>query len=309
MAATRTGPSKGGGFKLSTFCFPLKTHILREAAAVAGRLTAISDICFNAEIDVSPETMTHIFVTYSRLEIETADRLRALTGPRTREAAEAALALEAATRASLRDAIFLCDKSPALDPIRSTAAHLGISINEDEEDFSILADKMLRLMVEVSEEKERRARGIFEDTQPYLQMALQAPQPVLAHPPQVQVPASAAPACGDAQKPLPADTQSSASSIEGLVNSAKEAPAMEERQKEEVFFQREGLKITVQTGKSPPARVLDGSDGGVLDLWDAWFEFKKRGMRQEGSYLYEDKDLAEKFKKDAATVQSTRKLI
>ena len=76
-----------------------------------------------------------------------------------------------------------------------------------------------------------------------------------------------------------------------------------------MFFERDGLTISVQTGKNPPARVLDGSDGGVLDLWDSWFDYKKKGMRQEGSYVYEDEVLAEKFKKDAATIQSTRKLI
>ena len=80
-------------YQTSFFCFPLKTHVLREAAAVASRITAISDICFRAEIDVPPEVMTRLLVTYARLEIETADRLRALLGPRTREAAEASLAL------------------------------------------------------------------------------------------------------------------------------------------------------------------------------------------------------------------------
>lgn len=148
------------------FCFPLKTHVLREAAAVASRITAISDICFRAEIDVSPEVMTRLLVTYARLEIEASDRLRALTGPRTREAAEAGLALETAIRASLRDAIFLCERDPAFRAIENTARHLGIEISGDDEDLPILVDRMLRLMLELSEERERRARGHFSAASP-----------------------------------------------------------------------------------------------------------------------------------------------
>ncbi|QDY69304.1 hypothetical protein [Qingshengfaniella alkalisoli] len=85
---------------------------------------------------------------------------------------EASLAIEAAARAALRDAIFLCDRSPAVTPIRDTAVRLGIGIDETEEDYAVLADKMLRLMVEVSEEKERRSRGYFPEPRPYLSMAL-----------------------------------------------------------------------------------------------------------------------------------------
>ncbi|MBI1492434.1 tyrosine-type recombinase/integrase [Halocynthiibacter styelae] len=291
------------------FCFPLKTQVIREAAVVARRLTAISDICFYAEIDMSPDIMTNILTTYASLEIEASDRLRALTGPRSRQAAETALAVEAASRAALHDAIFLCDKSPALDPIRVTAQHLGITLDEKEEDFFVLADKMLRLLIELSDEKDRRARGVFSDTQPYLQMALQVPQPIPAAPSQVPVSASEAPIVNDKQETLPAQTQSATSSNEDSAITAAEAPAEEERQKDEVFFEREGLKVSVQTAKNPPAHVLDGSDGGVLDLWDSWFEYKKNGLRQEGSYIYEDEKLAEKFKKDAGTVQSTRKII
>ncbi|MEP4035875.1 hypothetical protein [Pseudophaeobacter sp.] len=133
---------------------------------------------------------------------------------------------------------------------------------------------MVRLMIELSEEQDRRARGIFSDTQPYLQMALQAPQPVPA-PGHGAVPAPKALACSHQQETPPAVAQSTATSDEATVTTVVE----EERQKEEVFFEREGLKISVETGKNPPARVLDGSDGGVLELWDTWFEYKKKGMR------------------------------
>lgn len=116
--------------------------------------------------------MTDILITYARIEIEAADRLRALTGPRTRQAGEVAMALGVAARASLREAIFLCDTTPALIPIRDIASRLALPIDESEDDFAILADEMVRLMIEISEEKERRARGHFTETKPYLATAL-----------------------------------------------------------------------------------------------------------------------------------------
>lgn len=58
-----------------------------------------------------PEVMTLLLTSYARFEIEAADRLRALTGRRTRESAEAAMAIEAATRAYLHDAVDLPGKS------------------------------------------------------------------------------------------------------------------------------------------------------------------------------------------------------
>lgn len=180
------------------FCFPLGTRSRAEAAGVAHRVTSISDICFNAEIDVPPEVMTRILVTFARLEIETADRLRALTGPRTREAAEAALSVEAALRASLRDAILRCERDDAYDAIASTAAFLGVTLDPDEEDYAILADKILRLKIDISEERERRARGQFRIPENYLDTALaemSAPvQTGTPHPKAASGPAVTAPA-------------------------------------------------------------------------------------------------------------------
>ena len=64
-------------FEPDFFCFPLRTHVPRETAERARRLTAISGLCFNAEPDVSPDVTTNILVTYARIEIDLCDRLRA----------------------------------------------------------------------------------------------------------------------------------------------------------------------------------------------------------------------------------------
>lgn len=297
-------------FKPDFFCFPLRTHVPREAAELARRLTTISELCFNAETDVHPEIMTSLLTGYSRFEIDAFDHLRAMTGPRTRQAAEAALEIEAAARAALRDAIFLCDHAVALSPIKDTARRLGVEIDENDEDFPVLMAKMVRLMIEISEEKDRRAKGIFSDTQPYLQMALQSPQAVAA-PTQapVSAPAPAAPSGNDTPEISSVDASPVEPTPHEPAVATDEPPAKEERQTEEVFFEREGLKISVKTGDNPPARILDGSNAGVLDIWDSWFTSKESGFRQDGAYTYEDEELAAKFRKNADTVQSTRKLI
>ena len=148
------------------FCFPLRTNLHREAAVLARRLSAISEFCFTAEPDVSPEVMTQILVSYARLEIETHDRLRALTAPRSREAARAALAIEEASRQALRDAILLCDKAPAKPAIMMTAKRLGIALDDSDTDMPVMADRMIRLMIEVSDEKSRRTQGHFREEHP-----------------------------------------------------------------------------------------------------------------------------------------------
>lgn len=155
-----------------SLCFPLKTKDRLQAARIARSLTALSEICFTAEIDLPPEVMIHLLVSYARLEIEADDRLRATTGPRTRMAAQAALTVEAELRASLREAILCCDHTPAVDPVKLTAERLGIDLDDAEDDYAILCDKMLRMQIEISKERERRANGYFADKQPYLDLAL-----------------------------------------------------------------------------------------------------------------------------------------
>lgn len=120
--------------------------------------------------------MTSLLTGYARFEIDAFDHLHAMTGPSTRQAAEAALEIEAADRVSFRDAIFQCDHTVALSSIEGTARRLGAEIAENDEDFPVLMAEMVRLMIEISEKKDRRARGIFSDTQPYLHMALQSPR-------------------------------------------------------------------------------------------------------------------------------------
>jgi len=293
-------------FKPAFFCFSLQTHVVREAAELARRITAISNICFNAETDMPPETMTQILIDYARLEIETADRLRELTGPRTRAAAEAAIAFEAAARESLRDAIFLCDKTPALSPIHDTAARLGITVNEEETDFAILASKMVRLLIELSEEKERRAKGHFSEPQPYLSAALQQPTlpTTLPERPHIALP--------DASVPPEMLKQAETSVNVPLAEEHEEpscTPQVSAEPISDTFHAKDGLSIKVDTSHGAPARMLDGTDPRILDLWDSWFEEMSRGVYRTGAYTLENTGKAARFLKEADTIKSTRKLI
>jgi len=246
------------------------------------------------------DVMTEILVTYARIDIEAADRLRALTGPRTRQAAEVAMVVEEAARASLRDAIFLCDFTPALAPIRDTASRLGLTLDESEDDFAILADKMIRLMIEISEEKERRARGHFSEPQPYLSAALG--QSAASAPPSK---ALAAPA----QPVVHAEPRAMKHEAVVVKEVAASAPPAVEAVAPAPFHQRDSLSVSVDAGHGVPARCLDGSDPRLLDLWDEWFDEMSRGVRTDGAYTFEDAGKAERFMKDADTTRSTRKLI
>lgn len=276
----RVPASEAKRFETAFFCFPLYTPLIREAADVARRLTAISDLCFYSETEVPPEVMTQILTDYARLEIETADRLRALTGPRTRAAADTALALEAAARASLRDAIYLCDRSPAKSPIRDMANRLGVALDEEEDDFAILTDKMMRLLIELSLEKEQRARGIFREPQHYISAALTTDAPVAAEKLH-SAPSSTAAASPDTPTPhQPIEKQASAASEELI-----QGP---DTTTETVFHEDADIKITVKAGDGTSAFETDGGDPRLIDLWDSWFSVRD-GPSMSRSMIHGDK--------------------
>ncbi|MFG6627035.1 DUF6538 domain-containing protein [Sulfitobacter sp. 1A12056] len=311
-------------FKPAFFCFSLRTHVPRDAAELARRLTAVSEICFKAEQKMPPDFMTEILIAYAQIEIELADRVHALTGPRTREAGEAALALEGAARASLRDAIFLCDRSPAFQPIRDTAQRLGITLDEAEDDFAVLADKMVRTMIAVSEERERRARGFCAGqdsaiTEALLRMSTPgkaACEFASLHSDKsasLNMTSAAAPLATAAALSTPVPTEQNVS-YEAAVEKSEQisaAPPVAVGD-EKVAEKKEATPITVHelNGRSvklrgehlEPARILDGSDPTVLDLWDDWFNDKINGLRVTGAYIFEDEKKGAKFSKDAEVI-------
>ncbi|MTH79345.1 tyrosine-type recombinase/integrase [Paracoccus aestuariivivens] len=179
--------------------------MIHEAADLARRLTAISEFCFYVECDVSPEVMTQILDGYCRFEIETAIRIHAATPTRSRAQAEASLVFESAAREALRDAVLRCDRKAAYWPIRATAEQLGLEIREEDPDYDLLADRMLRCMLDVSTERENRARARFSGPGPWMSAALaQIDRPVEGREtaPQSAIKTAACPA-QDAAPPAP----------------------------------------------------------------------------------------------------------
>ncbi|AKO96892.1 Phage integrase family [Marinovum algicola DG 898] len=146
------------------------------AAELARRLSTLSDQVFlyaTATMNLSPKTTRDILTTLARFEIEAADRERALGDPRSPQLAQAALEREAARQAVLRQAFFERDYAVAQEPLRHVAAHLGIELPEaGGEDARILAYEATRVMLDNSEEKARRDRGIFPSPSPYFARAI-----------------------------------------------------------------------------------------------------------------------------------------
>ncbi|MDG1340978.1 MAG: tyrosine-type recombinase/integrase [Paracoccaceae bacterium] len=293
-------------FKPPFFCFSLKTQVSCEAAELARRLTAISEFCFNVESDLDQTTMTLILTGYARFEIDAHDRLRALMPPRSRAAAEAALALETASRASLRDAIFLCDRSAAVEPVTSTAAKLGIELDTEDDDYPTLLDKMMRLLLEVSEEKDRRAKGVFSDTQPYLAKALdQKRTSLVGHDDAAAASELDVPSFRSIRTP----SETEADLPDPTATDTELCPTLAPASAARPVFGNDNLNVTLVAPAASSGANPVKSDKPVLQLWDLWIDAMSRGVRRSGRYKTENAELGAKFQKDHDTRKSTRKLL
>ncbi|PHP28991.1 hypothetical protein CJ301_00415 [Limimaricola cinnabarinus] len=162
-----------GGIPL---CLSLKTHGFSVAAELARRLSTLSDQIFlyaTATMNLSPQDVTRLLTALARFEIEAADRERALADPRSPQLAQAALEREAARQAVLRQAFFQQDYTVVEEPLRHVAAHLGIELPEaGSEQARLLAYEATRVLLDASEEKARRDRGIFPSPSPYFVRAI-----------------------------------------------------------------------------------------------------------------------------------------
>jgi integrase len=181
------------------------------------------------------------------------------------------------------------------------ADRLGVALDEEEDDFAILADKMMRLLIEVSLEKEQRARGIFREPQHYISAALTTDAPVAAEKLH-SAPSSTAPRAPDTPTPhQPIEKQVSAASEELIQE--PDTPT------ETVFHEDADMKITVKAGDGTSALGIDGGDPRLVDLWDSWFTDGCNGVQVSGAYTFTDEGKAARFRKETDTIQSTRKLI
>lgn len=145
--------------KKSFLCFSLLVHLLSDAKILALRLTEMSDLVFAADAETSmaiaPETQIWMLEGLARFEIEAFERARAIAGPRSAEAAALGLRREEVLQATLHQALWLGDREVARHPLRHVAAHLGIEIDEADEDWAALAYEATKVLLDVSQERAR----------------------------------------------------------------------------------------------------------------------------------------------------------
>ncbi|WP_370286237.1 DUF6538 domain-containing protein [Pseudooceanicola nanhaiensis] len=158
------------------FCFSLRTHVLRDAKILGARLTSMSDQIFAAAAEktmtIAPEMTTTLLTGLARFEIEAFERSRALAGPRCPEVAALDLQREAALQETLRRAIYLGDREAARLPLRNVAAHLGLQLDESDQDWTALAYEATKVLLDVSTERARRRQGLYDQPTVFFRRAV-----------------------------------------------------------------------------------------------------------------------------------------
>tara|TARA_R100000750_G_scaffold28806_1_gene18249 strand:+ start:6584 stop:7759 length:1176 start_codon:yes stop_codon:yes gene_type:complete len=212
-------------------CFSLRIHVLRDAKILARRFTEMSDLVFAADAEmmtaIAPEIQVNMLESLARFEIEAFERARAVSGPRSPEAAALDLRREEALQATLRHALYLGDREVARRPLHHVAAHLGLELDEADENWTALAYEATKLLLYVSQERSRRQQGIYDQPTVFFRRAVNAAVPIpVPHQTDLAVPAvgSAAFAAGEAS-PTPAPIAPASFATEERAPSSGAPPA------------------------------------------------------------------------------------
>ena len=222
----------------SAICLSLRTDVLSEATCRVRALTALKDLAVALTTErpvdhLSPEHVT-LLTELARCQIAAHEALRASAEPRSEAAANFAAQTERATQDMLRRALALGDRTPVTDPLREMARRLGVTLDETSSNWRALAFEALRVMLDVSREREKREVGTYEEVTPIFRSVIAsrsaAPGAVLpqvvaqSHAPALTMPAAAAPGAVS----VPVSTIPSATApAEPLVASPAQPPAEE----------------------------------------------------------------------------------
>ncbi|GGH40265.1 hypothetical protein SAMN05444007_11427 [Cribrihabitans marinus] len=205
----------------SAICLSLRTDVLSEATCRVRALTALTDlaVALTTERPVNHLSAEHVtlLTELARCQIAAHEALRASAEPRSEAAANFAAQAERATQDMLRRALALGDRSPVTDPLREMARQFGVTLDETSSDWRALAFEALRVMLDVSRERERREVGTYEEATPIFRsvMASRSVSPAAGSPvvlaqapaPALAVPAATAPAVSPVAVPaMPAAT-------------------------------------------------------------------------------------------------------
>lgn len=154
----------------SAICLSLRTDVLSEATCRVRALTALTDLAVALTTErpvdhLSPEHVT-LLTELARCQIAAHEAQRASAEPRSEAAATFAAQTERATQDMLRRALALGDRSPVTAPLREMARRLGVTLDESTADWRALAFEALRVMLDVSREREKREVGTYEEATP-----------------------------------------------------------------------------------------------------------------------------------------------
>ncbi|PJE37478.1 hypothetical protein CVM52_06855 [Pseudooceanicola lipolyticus] len=220
----------------SAICLSLRTDVLSEATCRVRALTALTDLAVALTTErpvdhLSPEHVT-LLTELARCQIAAHEALRASAEPRSEAAANFAAQTERATQDMLRRALALGDRSPVTDPLREMARQFGVTLDETSSDWRALAFEALRVMLDVSREREKREVGTYEEPTPIFRsvMASQSASATAALPVAASRSSAPAPAIPAVAAPVaisvPVSTIPSATApAEPLVASPAQTPA------------------------------------------------------------------------------------
>src|SRR6056297_1078887 len=154
----------------SCLCVSLRTHVPADAKALASRLTALCDFAFALAMETDMQhlgdTEIRLLENLARFQVEAHAAARALTAPRSEQAARQAAASEQATQDRLRRALATGDCEIARDPLRAMAAQLGVTLDESCDSWRVLAFEATRVLLDVSRARERQELGQFDTPSP-----------------------------------------------------------------------------------------------------------------------------------------------
>ncbi|WP_411975660.1 hypothetical protein [Sulfitobacter faviae] len=172
----------------SALCLSLRTDVLSEATCLVRALTALTDlaVALTTERPVDHLSSEHVtlLTELARFQIAAHEAMRASADPRSEDAANFAAKAEHTTQEMLRRALALGDRTPAVEPLRQVAQRMGVSPDETSADWRKLAFEALRVMLDVSRERERREVGTYEESTPIFRsvMASHSASPTAALP-------------------------------------------------------------------------------------------------------------------------------
>ncbi|UWR30980.1 hypothetical protein K3758_05480 [Sulfitobacter sp. W002] len=154
----------------SALCLSLRTDVLSEATCLVRALTALTDlaVALTTERPVDHLSSEHVtlLTELARFQIAAHEAVRASAEPRSEETANFAAKAEHAIQDMLRRALALGDRTPVIEPLREAAQRMGVSLDETSTGWRQLAFEALRVMMDVSRERERREVGTYEAPTP-----------------------------------------------------------------------------------------------------------------------------------------------